>query len=108
MQLYWKGLPKNLCLSALVAKNFIHQTSFKMDQDFLHVKKELAVNGKNLSYYSLRGLEEKGHQVRHLPFSIRILLENALRNYDGYIITAEHVETLLHWTPQPADKEIPF
>src|SRR5688500_3911370 len=79
-----------------------------MDRDFLGIKKVFAVNGKHLSYYSLRGLEEKGHQVDHLPFSIRILLENALRNYDGYIITSEHVDTLMNWKPQPADKEIPF
>jgi aconitate hydratase len=79
-----------------------------MNQDFLETKKELAVNGRTLSYYSLRALQEKGYPVAHLPFSIRILLENALRNYDGYIITADHVETILRWQPQPADEEIPF
>lgn len=79
-----------------------------MNQDFLEIKKKLKVNGASLSYYSLRALQEKGHRVDHLPFSIRILLENALRNYDGYIITSEHVDTLLKWSPKPVDKEIPF
>ena len=79
-----------------------------MDQDFLGIKRELSVAGKKLGYYSLRALQEKGNPITHLPFSIRILLENVLRNYDGYIITADHVQTLLNWRPQPADKEIPF
>src|SRR3990170_1423536 len=79
-----------------------------MNQDFLGIKNELSVKGKKLSYYSLKSLQEKGYPVSHLPFSIRILLENAMRNYDSYIITAEHVDTLLNWKPQPAVKEIPF
>lgn len=76
--------------------------------DFPNVKKELKLKDRKLSYYSLRALEEKGHPVRQLPFSIRILLENALRNYDGYVITADHVETILQWSPVTAEKEIPF
>ncbi|HEU5148016.1 MAG TPA: aconitate hydratase AcnA [Chryseosolibacter sp.] len=79
-----------------------------MNQDFLGVRQTLTVNGKQLGYYSLRALQAKGQPITHLPFSIRILLENALRNYDGYIITADHVDTLMNWRPQPADKEIPF
>ena len=67
---------------------------------------ELSVNGKNYHYSSLKNLSEKG--VDHLPFSIRILLENILRNYDGFSITDEHVDTLLQWTPAPVDKDIPF
>lgn len=79
-----------------------------MGQDFLGIKKTLDVNGKQLSYYSLKALQEKGHAVEKLPFSIRILLENALRNYDNYVITAEHVDFLLNWKPSPGEKEIPF
>ncbi|MCT4142069.1 aconitate hydratase AcnA [Elizabethkingia anophelis] len=67
---------------------------------------ELSINGKNYHYSSLKNLSEKG--VDHLPFSIRILLENVLRNYDGFSITDEHVDTLLQWTPAPVDKDIPF
>ncbi|CAI9686661.1 aconitate hydratase AcnA [Elizabethkingia anophelis] len=67
---------------------------------------ELSVNGKNYHYSSLKNLSEKG--VDHLPFSIRILLENVLRNYDGFSITDEHIDTLLQWTPAPVDKDIPF
>lgn len=46
--------------------------------------------------------------MHRLPFSIRILLENVLRNHDGFAITDEHIDTLVNWQPQPTDKDIPF
>ncbi len=67
--------------------------------------KEISVNGKKYKYCSLKNLNSN---IEHLPFSIRILLENALRNYDGFSVTDEHVETLLKWTPAAVDKDIPF
>ncbi len=66
----------------------------------------IAVNGNSYQYCSLRHLP--GGSIAHLPFSIRILLENVLRHYDGFSITQEHIDTLTHWTPAPVDKEIPF
>lgn len=67
---------------------------------------QLAISGKTYTYCSLKDLPEGS--IEHLPFSIRILLENVLRNYDGFSITDEHVKTLTSWTPAPADKDIPF
>lgn len=57
---------------------------------------------------SLRKLQQQGKPVEKLPFSIRILLENVLRNHDGFAITDEHIDTLINWTGKPQDKEIPF
>lgn len=71
-------------------------------------RRELTVNGKTLTYYSLKALQEAGHPIEKLPFCIRVLLENVLRSYDGYIINKDHVESILGWKPAPADKEIPF
>jgi len=68
--------------------------------------KELEVNGKNYKYCSLKDLPEGS--IEHLPFSIRILLENVLRNYDDFSFTEEHLKTLIQWTPEPIDKDIPF
>src|SRR5688572_28582508 len=79
-----------------------------MKQDYLDVKKELAVGNRKLSFYSLRALQQKGYAISTLPFCIRVLTENVLRNYNGYEITSEHVETILNWTSRPAEKEIPF
>lgn len=47
-------------------------------------------------------------KIEKLPFSIRILLENVLRNKDDFAITQEHVDTLLNWNPAGTDKEVPF
>lgn len=69
-------------------------------------QQELSVNGKHYKISSLKNLGS--NKVDHLPFSIRILLENVLRNYDGFSITDEHIQTLLSWQPQPEDKDIPF
>jgi len=70
-----------------------------MDQDYLGIRQELNVNGKDVSFYSLKALQEKGHAIKKLPFCVRVLLENVLRNYDGYSITQEHVNTVLAWSP---------
>jgi aconitate hydratase len=43
-----------------------------------------------------------------MPFSIRILLENVLRNLNGFTVTNEHLQTILNWKPQPELKEIPY
>ncbi|WP_158961792.1 aconitate hydratase AcnA [Myroides fluvii] len=63
---------------------------------------------KNYKIASLKKLEEQGKNMHRLPFSIRILLENVLRNHDGFAITDEHIDTLVNWQPQPTDKDIPF
>lgn len=57
---------------------------------------------------SLKALQAKGHNIEKLPFSIRILLENVLRNHDGFAITDEHLDTLVNWNPAGTDKEVPF
>jgi aconitate hydratase len=57
---------------------------------------------------SLRNLFEQGHKINTLPYSIRILLENVLRNKNDFDITQEHLDTLLNWDPKGMDKEIPF
>ncbi len=57
---------------------------------------------------SLTTMDGENGRVGKLPFSIRILLENVLRNHDGFAITDEHVDTLINWDPTGTDKEIPF
>ena len=60
--------------------------------------------------YRLARLEEAGlTTVAALPFSIRVLLEAALRNCDGYEISEEDVKNLAGWqAASPAPVEIPF
>lgn len=78
------------------------------DLDLYGVRRELETALGTFTYYSLTELQKQGYEISRLPFSIRVLLENAIRNYDDFAITRENVETVLNWQPQPADKEIPF
>ncbi|MGE0432965.1 MAG: aconitate hydratase AcnA, partial [Planctomycetota bacterium] len=44
-----------------------------------------------------------------LPICIRVLLESALRNNDGFAITDEHVKIIANWSPDSAGQvEVPF
>lgn len=71
-------------------------------------KQQLKVGGKSFDIWSLAALDQKGHGIKKLPFSIRILLENALRNRDGLGVTDEHIDTLLNWEPIPKQEEVPY
>ena len=79
-----------------------------MDKDPYKVKKLLTTKNDTFTYYSLTELEKQGYEISKLPFSIRILLENVLRNYDDFAITKESIETLLNWKPEGSEKDIPF
>lgn len=78
------------------------------NQDLFGIRRKLSTATGEVSYYSLKALEEQGFNISKMPFSIRILVENALRNFDGLRITEENVRTVLSWKPQPSDKDIPF
>ena len=60
--------------------------------------------------YSLEKLQKDGiGPVDSLPFSIRILLEQALRNVDDFQVCAEDVTALANWNAsEKSTKEIPF
>src|SRR5690554_981911 len=79
-----------------------------MTQDIYTTKKTLNTSNKKLTYYSLSELEKAGHDIKKMPFSIRILLENALRNYDDFSVTKKHVETILNWDPKGSEDDIAF
>ena len=52
------------------------------------------------SYYSLQALEDAGLiDISKTPFTIRVLLENALRNSDGGPASEEHVRLVASWRP---------
>ena len=71
---------------------------------------DLAVGDKTYKIYSLAKLESRYRaSISRLPFSIRILLENVLRNLDGKTVTEQHVESLANWDPSNAEaREIPY
>ncbi len=51
---------------------------------------------------------EKFCDIAALPRSIRVLLEGALRNCDGFLVTEEDVENIAGWKPDAERGEIPF
>jgi aconitate hydratase len=64
-------------------------------------KKSLRAKSGTVTYFDLTGLDRlKIGEVARLPYSIRILLEGALRNLDGYRVTEEHVTKILGWQPK--------
>lgn len=59
--------------------------------------------------YSLQALEEMGFSsVSRLPFSIKVLLEAALRECDGYSVTEQDVKLLAGYNATAPEGEIPF
>jgi len=75
-----------------------------------YVRSTINVGPSQYIYYSLPKLgSEWGLNLPRLPFSIRILLENALRNRDGYLVTDEDVRSVGEWTPgNVSSREFPF
>ncbi|MGB9734310.1 MAG: hypothetical protein ACPL2E_06920, partial [Conexivisphaera sp.] len=57
--------------------------------------------------WNLRKLSEQGYDVSRLPYAIRMLLENMLRNYDGYVVRAEDAEAVAKWR-ENVGREIPY
>ncbi|KIL37409.1 aconitate hydratase [Cohnella kolymensis] len=73
------------------------------------VQADLQSSGLSYRYYSLPALEQQGlGPISKLPFSMKVLLEAAIRQFDGRAITEEHVKQLATWTEGRVDKEIPF
>ena len=80
------------------------------NNDEFGARSELQSSGGNGVLYRIQKLEQDGvAEVSRLPYSIKILLEAALRQCDGFEITREDVERIARWSPETAGKEeIPF
>ncbi|MCM3708714.1 aconitate hydratase AcnA [Cytobacillus firmus] len=78
--------------------------------DVFNSRKSFDLDGKRYHYYHLGALEEAGvGNVSKLPYSIKVLLESVLRQYDGRVITKEHVENLAKWgTSEVKEVDVPF
>ena len=82
-----------------------------MAQENLHNSRaSFEVNGKTYKYYRLAAIEEAGiANVSRLPYSIKVLLESVLRQYDGYVIKEDHVNELAKWGKDAnTEAEVPF
>lgn len=79
-------------------------------KDQFSLARTLESGGKSYRYYDLNALEQQGlGNISSLPFSIKVLLEAAVRQFDGHAITEEHVKQLAGWAGDiDRNKEIPF
>jgi aconitate hydratase len=69
----------------------------------------LQVGSKSYDIYRLDALDKAGTKTKHLPFSLRVLLENLLRTEDGRVVRAEDVAALAKWDPKAEpSREIAF
>ena len=68
-------------------------------------RQRLSVGGE---YFSLDALDANGIPTAHLPYSVRILLEGALRGHDGFLITEDDIRNIAAWLPNGERGEIPF
>ncbi|MEM0097021.1 MAG: aconitate hydratase AcnA [Conexivisphaerales archaeon] len=66
--------------------------------------------GARVKYYSIIELEKMGYgKVSRLPYSLKVVLESMLRNFDGKAITWDDVVSLANWNPRnPEDRDIPL
>lgn len=77
--------------------------SFKTQMD-------LNSGGKTYHYHSLKAFEKNGGpSIKHLPFSLKILLENLLRYEDGVVVKKKDIEGIAKWDAKAEpDTEIQF
>src|SRR6202050_5958971 len=79
-----------------------------MSANSFDAKAKLTVGERTYEIFRLDALQQK-YDIARLPFSLKILLENLLRNEDGESIRAQDIEALASWdaNAEPS-KEIAF
>jgi len=76
--------------------------------DSFNARDTLEVSGAEYEIHRLDALQSS-YDVARLPYSIKVLLENALRLEDGESVTKDHVETIARWDAKAEpSEEIPF
>uniref|UniRef100_A0A8C7V4X0 Cytoplasmic aconitate hydratase n=1 Tax=Oncorhynchus mykiss TaxID=8022 RepID=A0A8C7V4X0_ONCMY len=78
-----------------------------MSNPFAHIVEALDPNIPDHKFYNLSKLGDPRYD--RLPFSIRVLLESAVRNCDGFLVKRSDVESILNWKQtQTQSVEVPF
>jgi aconitate hydratase len=77
--------------------------------DSFHSRSTLKVGGKDYDIYRIDALDKAGISTKHLPYSLRVLLENLLRTEDGRNVRADDIRALASWSGKSkSNKEIAF
>ncbi len=67
-----------------------------MTSNSFNTRDQLTVDDKTYIFHNLNRIDG----VKRLPYSLKVLLENLLRNEDGERITAEQIKALVEWQPK--------
>ncbi len=79
------------------------------NKELLETRIEFDTGSGKAHLYSLKKLEELGYgEISRLPFTIKILLESVLREYDGYAVTENDIRRLAAYDPKNPSGEVPF
>ncbi|XP_075999805.1 cytoplasmic aconitate hydratase isoform X1 [Genypterus blacodes] len=74
---------------------------------FQHIVESLDPKDPNQQFYNISKLGDPRYE--RLPFSIRVLLESAVRNCDEFLVKCSDVENILNWKhTQTQTVEVPF
>ena len=77
-------------------------------KDTFSVRDTLEVNGKSYTFASLAKLGQR-FDLKRLPYSMKILLENLLRHEDGVDVTSKEIEAVATWdAKKEPDTEMSF
>src|ERR1700736_1570930 len=80
-----------------------------MSLNSFNSRSALKVGKKEYDIYRLDALDKQGISTKHLPYSLRVLLENLLRTEDGKNVTKDEVRALAAWNSKSKpEKEIAF
>lgn len=72
-----------------------------LSRDSLNVVCDIQINNKSYKYFSLsKAAEALGINLKKLPYSIRVLLENVLRGEDGKANTQDTLDGFVEWQKQ--------
>ncbi|HEX4714665.1 MAG TPA: aconitase family protein, partial [Ktedonobacteraceae bacterium] len=72
--------------------------------DVFHARTRLEGVTGATTYYRLDALKERGTNLDHLPFTVKIILENALRHAGSELVSEKDVLALANWTPGSASQ----
>ena len=80
-----------------------------LSRDSLNTLSSLDAGGKTFHYYSLPKAAETLGDLNRLPFSLKVLMENLLRNEDGTTVEREHMDAMVQWMKdRHSETEIQF
>ncbi|MGH7106891.1 MAG: aconitase family protein, partial [Acetobacteraceae bacterium] len=81
----------------------------KIGQDSLKTRRTLTVDGNDYQYFSLDAAEASLGDLKRLPVTLKVLLENVLRAEDGKTYKVRDAEAIAAWLQEGhSDREVPF